>query len=46
MVALGLCNEAGERQEFTALLLGEAREVGTIRFDRAQYPDACAKVVV
>ena len=46
VVALGLRDEPGERQQLAALLLREAREVRAIRFDRAQHAHARAQVVI
>ena len=46
IVALGLCDETGEREQLTPLLLREAREVRAIGFDRSQHPDASAQIVI
>ena len=46
IVALGLCDEPGERQQLAPLLLGEAREVRAIRLDGPQNPHAGAQLVI
>jgi hypothetical protein len=45
-VPLGLCDEAGERQQFAALFPGEVREMRAVSLDRAQHAHACAYIVV
>jgi hypothetical protein len=44
--ALGLRDEAGERQQFPALVLRQARQVRAISLDGTQHPHACAHIVV
>ena len=46
IVALGLCYEAGEGEQFATLFLREAREVRAIRLDRSQHSYARAQVVI
>ena len=46
IVALGLCDEAGEGEQFATLFLREAREVRAIRLDRPQHSYARAQVVI
>ncbi|MEJ0086755.1 MAG: hypothetical protein WDO72_13795 [Pseudomonadota bacterium] len=45
-MALGFCDEAGEGKQLAALFLREPREVRAIRFDRAQYSNARAQIVI
>jgi hypothetical protein len=46
IVAFGLRDEPGEREQFATLILREAREVRAIRFDRAKHPDARLQIVI
>jgi hypothetical protein len=46
IVALGLGNQTREREQLATLVLGEAREVRAIRFDRSKYSQRCTQVVI
>jgi hypothetical protein len=46
IVAFGFGDQARQRQQFSALLLGEARQVRPIRLDGAQHPHAGLHIVV